>query len=267
MHVFDQALQLEHAGEHRYRGQTHPAYANMVGPFGGVSAAQLLQSVLQHPQRLGDPAALTVNFCAPVADGAFLIEAQPVRTNRSTQHWTVQMVQGDSTVLSATVMTALRRPSFSLVEHAMPQVPPAQAVPVAQTRGRPAWTTLYEMRPIDGGIPQAWDGRDSGGSRSRLWMRDSTERPLDYPSLTAFADLFFPRVFLRRATVVPAGTVTMTVYFLADAAQIAAVGSAPVLGQAQAQRMHMNYLDQSGQLWNVAGELLATTHQLMYYRE
>ena len=43
-------------------GHTSPAYANMVGPFGGISAAQMMNAVLLHPQRLGDPVSLTINF-------------------------------------------------------------------------------------------------------------------------------------------------------------------------------------------------------------
>jgi len=29
----------------------------------------------------------------------------------------------------------------------------------------------------------------------------------------------------------------------------------------------MGYLDQTAQLWSEAGDLLATTHQLVYYKE
>ena len=64
-HPFDEAIALvpmaatvhEHGREstRHWQGRTHPAYANMVGPFGGVTAAQALQSVMQHPERLGEP--------------------------------------------------------------------------------------------------------------------------------------------------------------------------------------------------------------------
>ena len=41
-HPFDLAVRLTAAGEGAYTGRTHPAYANQVGPFGGVIAATLL---------------------------------------------------------------------------------------------------------------------------------------------------------------------------------------------------------------------------------
>ena len=87
-------------------GATSPAYANMVGPFGGVTAASALNAVLQHPALLGEPVALTVNYAAALADGPFEVVARPARTNRSTQHWVVEIVQAGETVLTATALTA-----------------------------------------------------------------------------------------------------------------------------------------------------------------
>ena len=76
---FDQAIALEANGHDQWLGRTSPAYANMVGPFGGITAAQALNAVLQHPQLLGEPVSLTVNFAAPLADGPFTARARPAR--------------------------------------------------------------------------------------------------------------------------------------------------------------------------------------------
>ncbi len=92
-HPFDSAVRLAPDGDCAWHGHTSAAYANMVGPFGGVTAAQALNAVLQHPQRLGDPVALTVNFAAALADGPFTVLARPARTNRSTQHWVLEIQQ------------------------------------------------------------------------------------------------------------------------------------------------------------------------------
>ena len=69
-HVFDEAVALEPVGENLFRGRTHAAWANMVGPFGGITAATMLGAVLQHPEKHGDPLALTLNYAGPVAEGA-----------------------------------------------------------------------------------------------------------------------------------------------------------------------------------------------------
>ena len=66
---------------------------------------------------------------------------------------------------------------------------------------------------------------------------------------------------------VPVGTVSLTVYFHATASQLRETGTGYLLGQARGQAFCNGYFDQAGQLWNAAGHLLATTHQLVYYKE
>lgn len=266
-HPFDDAIALHWQFESGHRGETSPAYANMVGPFGGITAAQTLNAVLQHPQRQGEPVALTVNFCAAVADGAFHIIARPVRTNRSTQHWIVETIQNGECVIAATVFTALRRDTWHAPEHAKPEVPSPADVPLRGGRPRVEWINRYEMRFIEGAIPAHWDGSGATASLSRLWMRDQPARGLDYPALAAMADVFFPRIWRRRATLVPVGTVSLTVYFHADRDLLVTTGTGYVLGQAQAQAFRKGYFDQTAQLWNEAGDLLATSHQVVYFRE
>jgi acyl-CoA thioesterase len=267
LHPFDEATALEASSPDTWRGRTSPAYGNMVGPFGGITAAQALAAVLRHPQRLGDPVALTVNFAAALEDGAFDVVARPVRTNRSTQHWTLEIRQNGHVALTGTAFTALRRDTWDGIEHAMPAAPPPAEVPLPGKGKRVEWVNRYEMRFIEGGFPGQWDGHESESSRTRLWLREAPPRPIDFASLTALADVFFPRIWLRRATFVPIGTVSMTVYFHADVARLRQSGDGWLLGQAQGQAFHAGYFDQNAQLWAQDGTLLVTTHQVVYYKE
>lgn len=280
-HPFDEAVSLvpvtatvhEHGREstRHWQGQTHPAYANMVGPFGGITAAQALQSVMQHPERLGEPISFTVNFAAALSEGGFRVESRPVRTNRSTQHWVVSISQTDpagveSVVLTATAVTAVRRTTWSAADAVMPAVPAPGSIAGSSRPARVAWFQRYDMRPCSGDFPADWNGAEAD-SVSRLWMRDDPPRPLDFCSLTALADVFYPRVWRRRALMTPVGTVSMTVYFHAGAAELAATGEGYLLGQARAQSFFNGFFDQSAELWNEAGDLLATTHQIVYFKE
>lgn len=265
-HPFDAAIALEPAGEHQWRGRTSPAYANFIGPYGGVTAAQALQGVLLHPQRLGEPVALTVNYAAALADGEFVVRARPARTNRSTQHWIVEILQGQDTVATATCFTAARRETWSGHEARMPEVPRAADVPRTPRSGV-EWLNRYDMRFFEGPVPRQWQGQGDPQSRTRLWVREEPQRPLDFASLAAMSDIFFPRIWLRRAMQTPIGTVTMTVYFHAGSDQLAATGTGFLLAQAQGQGFRNGYFDHAGHLWNEAGELLVTTHQVVYYKE
>jgi acyl-CoA thioesterase len=272
-HPFDDALKMHPAGAddpNTWLGETSAAYWNMVGPFGGTTAATALQAVLLHPDLLGEPVALTVNYAAAVAAGPFRVTARPVRTNRSTQHWTVELSQTDSTgvtqvTTTATAITAVRRQTWSASELPMPEVSFSESMPAFSFQGA-AWTARYDTRVVCGMIPQVWDGSEQG-SLTQLWVRDHPPRPLDLLSLAAMSDVFYPRVWLRRATRVPAGTVSITTYFHADRAQLTKAGSAYVLAQAKAQTFSNGFFDQTAQLWSESGDLLTTSNQIVYYKE
>lgn len=264
-HTLDEALTLTpgaNAGESTAR--THPAWANMVGPFGGTTAAVALRAVLDHPEAQGRPAALTVNFAAPIADGEYTLIAESARTNRSNQHWVVRGVQDGATVFTATVLLASGRETFADTEATMPDVPkPADIAPV--TRDVPLkWLSQYEMRFVEG-MPPATAEQATDSSLTRLWSRFSAERPWDYEGLACTCDMFFPRIFARVGSRTAAGTVSYTVYFHSTPEELAAQGPF-VLGEAQGGRFESGLFDQTARLWSEAGTLLATTHQLVYFK-
>ena len=167
--------------------------------------------------------------------------------------------------MTATAVTAVRRETWAVDDEPMPACPAPGEVPSMPPGAPVAWLSRYDMKPLSGAIPAVWD--DSlDSSLSQLWMRDEPPRPLDFTSLAALSDVFFPRIWRRRATRVPAGTVSMTVYFHASAAQLQQTGKGYLLGQARAQAFRHGFFDQTAQLWNEAGQLLATTHQVVYYK-
>lgn len=267
-HPLDDAITFEPQPDGTLLGRTSLAYANMVGPFGGTTAACLLQAPLQHAARLGDPVALTVNFAAPLADGDFRITARPVRTNRTNQHWMIELAQGGEVAATATAVFAARRTTWSAQESTPPAgLPAADAIDRTPPVDRLAWTQRYDMRFAHGGLPEAFDGQEQDDSVSQVWLRDEPPRPLDFVALAALCDCFFPRVILRRRKAILIGTVSMTTYFHADAATLERQGVRHVLGTVRAANFHNSYFDQSAELWSDDRRLLASSHQIVYYRE
>lgn len=260
LHPFDAAITLESG----MFGRTHPAWENMVGPFGGITAATLLHAVERHPDRHGDPLALTVNYLAPIADGEFRITARPVRTNRTNQHWTLELSQDDEPKSTATAVFGVHRDTWSDAELATPAAPAPEELPAGGMPDMIKWSGNYDMRFVDGGIPQ---GEPSPSSTTTLWVRDANGRALDYPALAAIGDIFYPRVFLRRGKFVPSGTISITMYFHASPDELRSQGDDYVLGSARASRFSGGYFDQTARLWARSGALLATTHQLVYFKE
>lgn len=272
-HPFDQALQLvaDPAAPDLLHGTTSPAYDNMVGPYGGITAASLVQAIWQHPQRLGEPLALTLNFASGTAAGPYQISATPVRTTRSTQHWVLALTQLDAAgqaqvVITATAMTALRRDTWQINDVPMPPVALPQTLARAELKNAMEWLNRYDMRFVTGPIPAQWNGSGTD-SLTQLWVRDEPLRPLDFASLTAMSDVFYPRLWLRRATRVPVGTVSMTIYFHASNAQLHHSGCGYLLGQARAQVFRHGFFDQTAQVWDESGTLLVTSHQLVYFKQ
>jgi acyl-CoA thioesterase len=265
-HRFDAALTLQPLAEGRWQGRSHPDWANVVGPFGGITAAQLLHAACIDPRRLGEPLALTVNYAGAVGDGEFEIEAAPVRSNRSTQHWTMTQVQGGQVCCTACAVFAVRRPTWSAPELAMPLVPPASQVALEDSRTPVAWPRRYEFRFVEGGWPDFRSPRELPDSRTVLWVRDEPPRPLDAQALAAIADVFYPRVFRRRQRVTPAGTVSLTTYFHAESVALASQGNRPLLAVAHGRRFTQGFYDQSAELWSDDGHLLASSHQVVYYK-
>lgn len=261
-HPFDEAITLTAAGEGGWLGHTHQAYWNRVGPFGGITAAVMLQSLLQDGRRLGEPLSLTVNYPAAVAQGPFTIRTTLVRSGRSTQHWSAVLVQDEAVMISVIAVFAVRRPVWGHAEARMPDVPAPQAVPPVNPRAGAEWPRRYDMRTIRGQL-----GQDNPDSLTQWWINDNPPRALDYPALAAICDAFFPRMYLHRATFVPTATVSLNIYFHTNAAALQEQGEAPVLGCAQGQVFDDGFADQVGQIWSSRGQLLATTHQIMWYRE
>ena len=263
-HDFDEAVRLESEGGGRFKGHTSRKYWNFVGPFGGITAATALNGILQREDRQGDPLALTVNFMAPIKEGAFFLDTKALRSNRSTQHWSVELGQegGSEPALAALAVFAARRETWGLSEAVPPHVPPPEECKVFTPRLQILWPQMYEMRYARGRF-----GVENPDSVTHAWLRDVPSRPLDFPSLTAICDAFFPRIFLRRPQMAPIATVSLNVYFHVDTAELAAEGAAPVLCAAKAQVFNKGYYDQEGQVWGRDGKLLATTQQIAWYKE
>lgn len=265
LHAFDSAISLADNGTGRYTGQTTPEFANMVGPFGGVTAAAIVRAIESHPDRIGEPVAVTVNYLAPVNDGPFDVVVRAARTNRTNQHWTAEVRQEHGLTTTATAVFGVRRDVWSDTEATMPAAPDPESLLHTTVPGPVPWMRNYDMHYVEGGVPT--EPAESASSTTTLWVRQRPARELDFAALTALSDVFYPRVFLRRGRMLPAGTISLTTYFHVDGAELGKQGTDYVLASALAQRFASGYFDQTAQIWGRDGTLLATSHQIVYYKE
>jgi acyl-CoA thioesterase len=262
-HLFDDATKVT-PGDSRWQGHTSDDYWAFVGPFGGATAATILRALMDHPQRSGDPTAMTVNYCAPIAQGVFDLDVRLVKANRSSQHWCVEMTQGNGEVSTlATAVFAERRPSWSQQQAAYPTAKAYEETLPFPPIAAP-WVKQYEFRFVEGEPRRG--GAGAPDAFSKLWISDRMPRKIDALSLMAISDAFFARIFHAKRELVPFGTVSLTTYFHADGADLEAEDTTRVLGVADAKIFHKSFGDQNGELWAPGGRLLATTTQIAYFK-
>jgi len=263
-HIFDEAITL--SGEFDNQKSTvNPAYQNMVGPFGGVTAATLLQSVLRHPSVKGTPASMTVNFLGAIQETDISVQPRMIRENRTNQHWIVEAQCGAETVATATLVFASRVDSWTSTEMTMPNAPDHKELAPLSTDPLPPWVQQYDMRFVRGN-PLTAPEQDAPPSETLHWVSDRPTREIDFTSLCAMCDTFFPRLFIHTRQMVPLGTVSFTVYFHVNQQGLDELDDTWILGHARASKFYGNYFDQSGEVWGSNGNLLATTSQLSYYK-
>ena len=269
MHPLDKDTTLERLSADRLAGRASAYYSNFNGTFGGFTAAVLLRAILDDPRRQGVPVALTVNYCAAINEGTFEIAVAEKRTGKSTQHWNVELRQGETVAATASVVCGHRRAVWSHHPAEMPKMPPPEHVPVFSGFKPGGWTSQYEMRFAEGEpdfvTPRA-DG-DVRSARSQLWMRDTPERPLDYLSLASMSDAFVIRAFMVRGKFVPVGTITLTTFFHGNEEAMRAQDTHPVLCTVDAHLFADGFADQIAHLWGKDGRLLATSTQVVWYKE
>ena len=150
----------------------------LVGPFGGITAAVMLRAIETQPDRIGEPLALTVNFTAPIADGDFDISTSAARTNRTINTGSPNSLQDGAVTTTATAVFGIRRDTWASTE-AHPPTAPRQnsSSPVVRATSSSGDRLLRTLAPDITTVPwkasnpakSSW--RPNGGSRATLWMR------------------------------------------------------------------------------------------------
>jgi acyl-CoA thioesterase len=181
----------------------------------------------------------------------------------------MELVQSDVGIAAtATAVFAQRRTSWGHQSAQMPAAAAPEGLLSLPTEHMMAWMQHYDFR-FASAMPtrlSATPNLRPESARSQVWISERRPRPIDFLSLLAFADTFFGRIFHVRSAMFPIGTVSMTTYFHVDAEDLAGVGHAPVLGEADAKIFAKGYSDETGDLWSRDGRLLATSHQIVYFR-
>jgi acyl-CoA thioesterase len=264
MTELDESLRLAPAAPHAWTASADPRRVASTGMFGGWTAALLLRAVQADAAESdpGSPASLSVHYVSAIAPGSALaLRTRFVGGTRALSTWQVELaIEGaEAPAALGTVVLARRRETFAFTEAAMPEVPPPDGLPVVHPPG--TFGERCNMRPIRGFPPFA-----QPDARTLLWVRETSGRALDALQLAYLADNYPPRSWPRRTEPGPYSTITLSVFFHATDAELAALGDDDVLIDATASRAESATVGAQARLWSRGGVLLATTEQLGWFR-
>lgn len=265
MTSFDEAMALRALDGGRWRAHADRRHESITGMFGGWTAAVSLQAVLRTAVSAGStatPAALTVHYVDKITPGEDVVLAVArLGGGRSLAHWRAELLQadGDRVLAHAMVTLANRRESDAHLEPVMPAAPDPTSLDVFHAPGAQGQQTM--IRPIWGHPPFQQASTSSGA-----WIQLVEPRPLDHPLLAYLADQYAPRSFYWGDGPRPSATVTLSVYFHATAADLAAAGADYLLNEAVGTRGAQSTSGSQLRMWSRAGALLATSEQLCWYR-
>jgi len=264
-HSFDDALDLTvddtADGRVRYSGVTPQAYQNMIGPFGGVSAALLAQGLKRSARDGLKLVSITTDFMSGMKDGPYSLSTICHRAGRSTEFWAanIQQAEASSPALRASAVFGETRDTIEWTEGEMPEAPPPEdCAPFVPPR---PWAEHIAIRPC-----LNTDIFNAKSTRNALWVNFTQPRPLDDIGLVCLADTPTPRVFFVAHEFTVLSTISMTVYLHASDTDLKDAGSDWILLEANAGRGGNGFYDQHARLWSRSGKLLATTQQMVWYK-
>ena len=249
------------------RFDVDPAYWNAIGPFGGWIAERFVRAVLAEPDAAGDPVSASIAFVGPMRADAFDVAPSPLRKNRSTDFWYATLTQDQdgnrAHCAHATFVLATRRETRVFTEAAAPAV----AAPETLPQRDPARAPFPFLKRFDARFARGDILRGDLTLPAVMWVRDAEPRPLDFGVLLSLCDTPVPQIFYRFRQPVPVSTVTLNAFFHATRADLAAAGDDYLLTETRMRGANAGYYDAVTTVWSRSGKLLATSEQLVWYRD
>jgi acyl-CoA thioesterase len=263
--AFDRAIAITPQGDGAYAAVSSPDWSAPNGPHGGYVAAIVMRAM---EAELADPSrparSLTLHYARAPKHAPLVVEVAVERTGRNLSTLSARLVQDGQVCVLALAAFAVAFPEIERFTAAMPDVPPAEAIPPWPVRpGVPSIASRVEFRGAIGALP--FTGADealTGG-----WMRMHEPQPLDAAALALYADAWLPAVFSRVHEPIGAPTIDLTIHFRDPAAALAVDPGAAILGVFRSKYASDGFVEEDGELWSPDGTLLAHSRQLALLRD
>ncbi len=250
---FDRDTEVEETAPGRFVGALHERWTIGAVPNGGYVMALMLQAARAVSAHV-DPFSTTAHFLSPTASGPVEVTTEVVKPGRSTTVIATSLAQADrERVRMLTIlgdMEARSGPTHRFLE------PPTLAGPFEKQR-----SLLMQNFPtnFDFQVPAEVAGGVLGHPTGRPEMGGTIAfvdgRPPDLAALMVMADGFAPVAFnLGHSAWTP--TLELTIHFWCHPAP------GPITVWLHSAVVEQGYHDESGDLWDCHGVLVARSRQL-----
>jgi hypothetical protein len=258
--LFDRTVAVTNRGEGRYDARVMPEWMGPAAPNGGILAATMLRAAEAELGPAAPPArTVAAHYLEAPAAGPAQLHVEVLRRGKRVSACDVRLSQDDRLVSTATfVFSAPREQAATLARVPLHELPDPATVPEFDFRrlpGAPPVFKALELRPTLGEPP--FTGGAEAITGGWMALRDD-DAPLDPARLCALADLWWPAVFsiIDGRAAVP--TIALTVYLRSVARAV----RPPVFARFETRVIAEGHLEESGELWSGAGELLVESRQL-----
>jgi acyl-coenzyme A thioesterase PaaI-like protein len=264
--LLDRLMPLVTAGPGRWTTTAGAEWRNPGGALWGGYPIGLAVRVMQAEREAkGEPLSMTLTYVAALPAGELEIRTRRLRQGGSVGVWEVEVAPAGSDEAGVhAIVTMARRPRTpDFVFAAMPDAPDPEDLPTPQMPGGSTHfgALAFERRTGEGFPPTA-----GGNSRSLAWVRPR-QGGWDKALLGMVTDNSAPRAFYALGPTVMTTTLSLTVYLHATAEEIAAAGTDYILVECEGRVGGGGASDERSSYWRRDGKLLATSEQLVWYRE
>jgi acyl-coenzyme A thioesterase PaaI-like protein len=257
--AFDAAVAVEARGEGRYAAAVGPSWDGPAAANGGVLAATMVRAV-EAELGAGAPPARTIaaHFLDAPRHGNVEIAVDVLRAGKRVDACDVRVRQADRLICQATIVCSARRGQELALRAEPPMAAAAESVDALDLSAVPGIPPLFqqlEIRPAFGS--PIFSGSEDAVSGGWVALRGD-DAPLDPARLCALTDLWWPAIFGALTAPAAAPTLQLTVHLRTTEHAV----SGPLLGRFETRNLIEGHIEECGELWSGAGELLAESRQL-----
>lgn len=260
VHVFDESLRLEDAGDGRLRGELDRRWWVISGPNGGFLSSVCLSALHRVVGHERPPRTLSLHFPGRATEGPIEIEVGLEKKGRTFTFASGRMWQSGKLLIAFLGAFAGSREGMTFDDVPMPRVGAPEdlqeaAIPDAMI---PEFSRKFDYRPVS--ELNLFSG--AAHAEAAGWIRFKEERPIDDLMVATAMDAFYPAIFSKLTAPADVATIDLTVHFRATLPR-------PydwLLGRFTTQRLTDGFCEEDGEVWSRDGTLIAQSRQLAVLR-